>query len=224
MALSTHTMIYPRFTILDKEAIKVHLDGMVEATKAETGCLYYGWTICGDKLQCRESYVDGKACATHLSNAGPLVGKMLEAGAAKLDSIGIMASEEDISACKEAGDGLGCGYWKNWDSFTNIKLADSETSDTKNFLTLQPTFTLVDRAKAESFMRQMVDATKTKESDGCLYYGFNIMGDTAFCREAYIDGAAVLRHLENAGPLVGEMLSSGAAKLESLELHAQLLR
>merc|ERR1719313_1993668 len=87
---SGHTLIYPRFTIKDMEAIKPHLDGMVEATKAEEGCLYYGWTICGDKLQCRETYADGKAAAIHLANAGPLVGKMLESGAAELDSISIM--------------------------------------------------------------------------------------------------------------------------------------
>merc|ERR1719313_2320032 len=87
---SGHTLIYLRFTIKDMEAIKPHLDGMVEATKAEEGCLYYGWTICGDKLQCRETYADGKAAAIHLANAGPLVGKMLESGAAELDSISIM--------------------------------------------------------------------------------------------------------------------------------------
>jgi len=219
MALSTHSFIYPRFTIIDKEAIKPHLDGMVEATKAEAGCLFYGWTICGDKLQCRETYVDGAAVNTHLASAGPLVGKMLDAGVAKLDSIGIMGSEEDIAVCKEAGDGLGCAYWKNWASFTNIKLATAETVETKNFLVLQPTFTIVDQAKAEPFMQRMVEATREKEREGCMYYGWNIMGDKLFCREAYIDGASVVKHIQNAGPIVGEMLDSGAAKLDGIELH-----
>ena len=31
----------------------------VERTKAEYGCVYYGWTKQGDKLFCREAYVDG---------------------------------------------------------------------------------------------------------------------------------------------------------------------
>ena len=39
------------------------LDKCVEDTKAESGCLYYGWTVKedGSKLFCRETYVDGAA-------------------------------------------------------------------------------------------------------------------------------------------------------------------
>ena len=46
--LASHTNIYPMFTINDMEKAKPHLDGMVEATKAEEGCLYYGRVrVCG---------------------------------------------------------------------------------------------------------------------------------------------------------------------------------
>ena len=53
--------------------------------------------------------------------AGPLVGAMLESGAASLDEIGIMGTAADLAAAKEAGDGLGCAYWEVWDSFSNFK-------------------------------------------------------------------------------------------------------
>ena len=45
------------------------LDKCVEDTRAEAGCLYYGWTIKedGSKLFCRETYVDGAAAGHHLS-------------------------------------------------------------------------------------------------------------------------------------------------------------
>merc|ERR1712167_442650 len=46
---------------------------------------------------------------------------------------------------------------------------------------------------------------------GCMYYGWTIQGDKLFCREAYVDAAAVQAHLENIVPSVGEMLDSGAA-------------
>merc|ERR1712159_652100 len=44
-------------------------------------------------------------------------------------------------------------------------------------------------------------------------------GRQAFCREAYVDAAAVQAHLENIGAAVGEMLDSGAASLDKIEFH-----
>ena len=41
-----------------------------QKTKTEAGCIYYGWTIAGDKLFCREGYVDGAAANAHLENVG----------------------------------------------------------------------------------------------------------------------------------------------------------
>lgn len=212
-----HTNIYPYFTINDMEKAKPHLDGMVEATKSEEGCIYYGWTIAGDKLHCRETYCDGEAAAIHLGNAGPLVGAMLDSGAASLDSIGIMGTKDDLAACKEAGDGLGCEYWEVWDSFSKFTKVEAEQKATADFCTIQPVFTLTDQAKAEPFMKQCVDATATEE--GCIYYGWTIKGDKLYCREAYVDGDAVNVHLEGALPIVGAMLDSGAASLDKIELH-----
>merc|ERR1711959_258467 len=59
----------------------------VEATKTEDGCVYYGWTVAGEKLFCREAYNDGAAVNAHLANVGPLIGKLLEDGVCKLDQI-----------------------------------------------------------------------------------------------------------------------------------------
>ena len=49
----------------------------VDLTRAEAGCMYYGWTIQGDKLFCREAYVDAAGVLEHLGNVGPLVGELL---------------------------------------------------------------------------------------------------------------------------------------------------
>ena len=60
------------------------LDKCVEDTKAESGCLYYGWTVKedGSKLFCRETYVDGAAAGEHLScvAASGALGEALEKG------------------------------------------------------------------------------------------------------------------------------------------------
>merc|ERR1711977_816863 len=59
----------------------------VDLTRNEKGCMYYGWTIQGDKLFCREAYVDAAAVQAHLDNIVPSVGEMLDSGAASLDKI-----------------------------------------------------------------------------------------------------------------------------------------
>merc|ERR1712188_211125 len=90
-------------------------------------------------------------------------------------------------------------------------------ASTADFYTIQPTFTIKDLAKAEPFMKKCVDLSRTEA--GCMYYGWTIQGDKLFCREAYVDAAAVQAHLENIGAAVGEMLDSGAASLDKIEFH-----
>ena len=214
-----HCMLHPVFTINDFDAAKPLMDECVTATKAEAGCVYYGWTVSEDKtkLYCRETYVDGKAAMAHLEIAVPIVGKMLDSGCVALDSIGVMGTAEDMADVREEADKVGAEYWEVWDSFSNFEKADGEVAASANFIAIQPTFTLLDRAKAEPFMKACVEATKSEA--GCVYYGWTICGDKLFCREAYIDGDAVNAHLANAVPIVGQMLDSGAATLDRIEFH-----
>ena len=78
------------------------------------------------------------------------------------------------------------------------------------FLTIQPTFTVKDWAAAEPIMADFVE--RTEKETACVYYGWSKCGDKLFCREAYVDAAGVLAHLENVGPCVDEIL-----KLSGLE-------
>lgn len=58
---------------------------------------------------------------------------------------------------------------------------------------------------------------KTATEKKNLYYDFTLNGDILFCREAYVDAAAVLAHLTNVGPLLEELLK--IVDLIRLEIH-----
>ena len=96
-------------------------------------------------------------------------------------------------------------------------MGSANTKSSYGFLTIHPTFTLLDKTKALPIMAKFVEATKKEK--GCIYYGWTICGDKLFCREAYVNGAAVNAHLENVGKLIGEILADGVAKLDSIEMH-----
>lgn len=59
---------------------------------------------------------------------------------------------------------------------------------------------------------------RTRNEPGCVHYAFSYDGNNAHCREGYDDAAAVLAHLENVGPVLGEALK--IAKVARLEVHA----
>jgi quinol monooxygenase YgiN len=57
---------------------------------------------------------------------------------------------------------------------------------------------------------------KTRTETGCLYYGFTFSGDIVYCREAYVDAAALLTHVDNVGALIQEALTiSDVVRLEA---------
>ena len=58
---------------------------------------------------------------------------------------------------------------------------------------------------------------KTATEEGNLFYDFPINGDEIFCREGYEGAEALLTHLQNVGPLLGEALK--IADLIRLEVH-----
>ncbi len=68
---------------------------------------------------------------------------------------------------------------------------------------------------AREFLRQMVARTSTETAN--LYYDFTINGDVVFCREAYVGAEALLKHLDNVGPVLAEFLK--IADVLRVEVH-----
>ncbi len=58
---------------------------------------------------------------------------------------------------------------------------------------------------------------KTKTETGCLYYSFTFDGDAVYCREGYLDAAALLTHVENVNAQIQEALT--IADIVRLEAH-----
>jgi len=114
--------IQPTFTIKDLAKAEPFMKKCVDLTRTEAGCMYYGWTIQGDKLFCREAYVDAKAVQAHLENIGAAVGEMLDSGAASLDKIEFHGPKEGWPTFKKTADGFGGIYWDRYASFSKFKM------------------------------------------------------------------------------------------------------
>ena len=67
----------------------------------------------------------------------------------------------------------------------------------------------------EDLVKRFVETTKPEP--GCLYYSFTFNGDQAYCREAYVDADALLKHAESVGALIQEALT--IADIIRLEAH-----
>lgn len=211
--------IEPKFTIKDDAAARPIMEEFIEATRSEKGCLYYGWSTSGaDKLFCREAYVDAAATLAHLDNVGALVGKITES-ACTLDEISFHGPAAELEKLKPTTDAFGAKYFAVDAGFGSMKLAEKEEARGKSqtLVQIKPRFTIKDMAAACPIMKEFIEATRGEE--GCLYYGWTLEGDaTLVCREAYVDAAATLAHLDNVGALVGKITESACA-LDAIEFH-----
>lgn len=58
--------------------IMAGLPAFVEKTKGEAKNLYYGFTVNGDEIFCREAYSDAEGVLAHLENVGPQLAELLK--------------------------------------------------------------------------------------------------------------------------------------------------
>jgi quinol monooxygenase YgiN len=69
--------------------------------------------------------------------------------------------------------------------------------------------------QARGLLEQFI--TRTGAEDANLYYDFTIHGDVLFCREAYVGAEGLLKHLDNVGAQLQELLK--LADILRLEIH-----
>ena len=107
----TFCSIHPTFTVIDWEEAKPVMSDFVRKTRTEAGCLYYGWTLTGNKLKCREGYFDGNSVNVHLANVGDAIKALLADGVATLDSIEIHGPSDQLEIVKPGTEALGTKYF-----------------------------------------------------------------------------------------------------------------
>jgi len=85
------------------------------------------------------------------------------------------------------------------------------------FLTVQPTFTVLDWDRAKPIL---ADYVATARSDfSCMYCGWSVCGDSLFGRVAHVDGAAVTKHIQDVGPCIDRLIADGVATLDEFSIH-----
>ena len=60
------------------EQVKARFPKFVEATASEKECLFYGFTVNGDEILCREAYESAGGVLNHLDNVGELLAEILK--------------------------------------------------------------------------------------------------------------------------------------------------
>ena len=81
------------------EDIKAALPRFIEKTAQEKANLFYGFSINGDEIFCRERYTDGEGVLNHLENVGALLAEVLKmADLTRVEVHGSAAELEKLKA------------------------------------------------------------------------------------------------------------------------------
>ena len=78
-APSNFVSLHPYFKVHPGklEAVKAGFPRFVQKTATEKKNLFYGFTVNGDEIFCREGYTDADGVLAHLDNVGALLAEML---------------------------------------------------------------------------------------------------------------------------------------------------
>jgi len=100
-ALSNFVSLHPYFKVHPGklEAVKAGFPRFVEKTAAEKKNLFYGFTINGDEILCREGYIDADGVIAHLDNIGALLAEMLTM--ADLNRVEVHGPAAELEKLKE---------------------------------------------------------------------------------------------------------------------------
>ena len=78
--LSNFLTLHPYFKVHEGklEQLKASFPAFIEKTASESKCLFYGFTVNGDEVFCREAYEDANGLLAHLENVGALLANALK--------------------------------------------------------------------------------------------------------------------------------------------------
>ena len=70
--------IHPYFKVSDEklQSFKRLAEDLIEITRGEMGCLFYGFTYSAGEAYCREGYKDAESLVSHLDNVSDLIQRL----------------------------------------------------------------------------------------------------------------------------------------------------
>ena len=103
--------LVPYFTVQSGklDEFKALGEQMVERTKTERDCVFYGFSFNGDQAFCREGYGSAEGILAHLENVDGLLKQALEI--ANLDKLEVHAPASEIEKLKEPLGGLNPAFF-----------------------------------------------------------------------------------------------------------------
>ena len=93
--------IHPYFKVSDEklQAFKRLAEDLIEITRGEMGCLFYGFTYSEGEDYCREGYQDAESLASHLDNVRDLIQKL--ESISELSRLEVHGPQEEIDKLRE---------------------------------------------------------------------------------------------------------------------------
>lgn len=97
----TMCTIVPYFAVPDDkmDEFKALGEQMVEKTRSEKDCLFYGFSFNGNRALCREGYTSGEGVLAHLANVDDLLKQAL--AIAKLEIFEIHGPEQELAKLRD---------------------------------------------------------------------------------------------------------------------------
>lgn len=103
--------IVPYFDVADDklDQFKALLPAMVEQTKQEPLCMFYGFTIHENTVHCREGYENAEGVLNHIEKIGPLLEQALSIS--ELIRLEIHGPAQELEKLHEPLAGLNPSYY-----------------------------------------------------------------------------------------------------------------
>ena len=93
--------INPYFKVSNEklQAFKRLAEDLIEVTRGEMGCLFYGFSYADDEAYCREGYKDADSLVSHLDNVSDLLQKL--ESISELARLEVHGRQDEIAKLRE---------------------------------------------------------------------------------------------------------------------------
>jgi len=106
------------FRVEDESGVAAALAELVDKSRAEDSCMYYGWTRAGTTLFCREGYTGAAGILAHLANVSACGGLT---NFAKPQRIEIHGPKEEIAKLQQTADEMGATCYTRQSGFQHFQ-------------------------------------------------------------------------------------------------------